>query len=528
MKNKKRWATLFSLCALTGCTVGPKYHAPVTQAPAGYKESPDNFKEAGAGPWTVAQPADAKLRGDWWTIFNDPELNTLEEQLNINNYNIKVYFEDLMQARALIHEARAQYFPTIGVAPDFSRQRSAGGFVATGTAGTVGTTTTTVAGGTTGSGSTTGTNTAAATSGRQVSIYSLPAEASWEPDLWGKVRNEVHEAEYAAQVSAADLQNERLTEQANLAAYFFEVHGQDALMQLYAATVEADQKALDLTKALYETGQDDYISVVEAQNTLQTAQASATNLGVLRAQYEHAIATLVGKPASSFSIPVRPISTAPPPIPIGLPSQLLQRRPDIAGAERVMAEANAEIGIATAAYYPNITLSGSFGTEASAIASLFDWSSRVWSVGTSISETVWEGGLRRATINQYIATYNADLASYRQTVLNAFQQVEDYLAAVRILSGQIEQQRQVVASAQQALNLEIGRYETGIDPYVDVVTLQTTVLTDQQLLLNLQIEQMTNAVELIAALGGGWDNSQMPTPAQLAARPTAADTKIQQ
>jgi len=495
-------------CVLTGCVVGPKYHAPAVQAPAAYKESPTQFKES--GPWTVAQPQDAKLRGDWWEIFNDPELNALEKQLNIDNQNIKQYFENFMEARALIRQARSQYFPTLGTTPAFSRQRSSANLGNSANAANAG-----------GSGVITN-------SGQQSTLYSLPLDVSWVPDLWGKVRNEVRASQYSAQVSAADLENERLTEQANLAQYFFEIRGQDALIQLYAGTIKADQNAFDRTRALYETGVDDKISMIEAQNTLESAQSAATNLGILRAQYEHAMAVLVGKAASDFSIPFRPITTAPPPIPIGMPSLLLERRPDVAAAERTMAAANAQIGIAYAAYYPTLTLSADGGIESSAFKRLFTWPSRFWSIGPSVSETIYDGGLRRATVNQYVATYNADLATYRQTVLTAFQQVEDTLAQVRLLSQQIEQQRRVVASAQVALNLELGRYQTGIDPYIDVVTLQTTLLADQQTLATLQVEQMTGAVELVEALGGGWDTSQLPTPAQVTQKPTKAETKIQQ
>ncbi|MGB6876651.1 MAG: efflux transporter outer membrane subunit [Candidatus Acidiferrales bacterium] len=498
-------AVLLLSCMLTGCTVGPKYHPPAVQAPTAYKESPTQFKDS--GPWTIAQPQDAKLRGDWWEIFNDPELNALEKQLNINNQNIKEYFENFMEARALIREARSQYFPTLGTTPAYTRQRSSANLTNSANSNGGGVTT---------------------NAGEQSTLYSLPFDVSWVPDLWGKVRNEVREAQYSAQVSAADLENERLTEQSSLAEYFFEIHGQDALIQLYATTVEADKKTLDLTKVLYETGVDDKISVVEAQNTLESAESAATNLGILRAQYEHAMAVLVGKAASEFTIPVRPITTAPPPIPIGMPSQLLERRPDVAAAERTMAAANAEIGIAYAAYYPTLTLSATGGTESSLAKRLLDWPSRFWSIGASVSETIYDGGLRRATVNQYIATYNADLASYRQTVLTAFQQVEDSLAEVRILSQQIEQQRRVVASAQTALHLELGRYQTGIDPYIDVVTLQTTLLADQQTLASLQVEQMTGAVELVEALGGGWNSSQLPTPSQMTKKPTQAETKIQQ
>ncbi|MGA8190813.1 MAG: efflux transporter outer membrane subunit, partial [Candidatus Sulfotelmatobacter sp.] len=357
---------------------------------------------------------------------------------------------------------------------------------------------------------------------------SLPLEASWEPDIWGKVRNTVRQAHYAAQVSAADLENERLTEQASLAEYFFEIRGQDELQKIYDDTVAADQKAYELTRTLYEAGIDDQVSVVEAETTLQSAQAGATNVGIARAQYEHAIAVLIDKAASDFSIPVKPMTVAPPPIPVGVPSELLERRPDVAAAERAMAEANAAIGIAYAAYFPNLTLSAEGGFESSSFSHWLSWPSRFWSVGASIPETIFDAGLRRATVQQYVATYNADLASYRQTVLAAFQQVEDSLAEVRILSKEIQQEQQAVNSAQTYLKLEQARYETGVDPYVDVLIAQTTVLADQQILNTLQVQQITSAVALVEALGGGWDRSQLPNTQQVTQKPTKSETTIEQ
>jgi NodT family efflux transporter outer membrane factor (OMF) lipoprotein len=497
--------SLILLTTLTGCVVGPKYHPPTPEAPAAdYKESPTQFKESEG--WTVAQPTDFKLRGKWWEIFNDAELNALEEQLDINNQNIKQSFENFMEARAIVREARSQYFPTLTTTPSFSRSRTSGNLsttpVITGGGGTA--------------------------PQLQSTVHSLPLDASWAPDLWGKVRNTVRQSQHAAQVSAADLENERLTEQASLAQFFFEIRGQDQLQKIFNETVEADQKALNLTRALYETGIDDQISVVEAETTLQSAQAGATNVGIARAQFEHAIAVLVGKTATNFSIPVKPMITAPPPIPVGVPSELLERRPDVAAAERTMAEANAAIGIAHAAYYPNLTLSADGGFESASFASWLSWPSRFWSVGASLSETIFDAGLRRATVQQFVATYNADLAGYRQTVLTAFQQVEDSLAEVRILSKEIQEQQQAVNSAQTFLKLEQARYETGIDPYVNVLTAQTTVLADQQTLNNLQAQRMTSAIALVQALGGGWDRSQLPSTQQVAQKPTKADTTLQQ
>lgn len=491
---------LASALLMAGCVVGPKYHAPTPPAPAAknYKESTANFHDAPG--WKVASPQEALLRGKWWEVFNDAELNALEEQVNVNNENIKEYFQNLMEARAVIREARAQYWPTVTTSPSWQRTKASGNLANTYN--------TAAPGSTTASGQ-------ATSSGQETTVWSFPVDVSWVPDLWGKIRNEVRQAQYAAQVSAADLENERLTEQASLAQYYFEIRGQDALQKILDETVDADQKALDVTKAAYDTGIGDYISVVEAQTTLESAQSQAINVKVARTQYEHAIAVLVGKVASDFSIPVRPELTSPPPIPVGMPSELLQRRPDVAAAERTLAEANATIGIGYGAFFPSVTLSATGGLESSSFTNWFSWPSRFWSIGPSISQTIFNGGLYRAELNQYTATYNADVATYRQTVLIAFQQVEDYLAAVRLYSQQVERQQAAVTHAQQFLDLEMERYKTGIDPYVDVMTAQTTLLTDQQTLATIQVEQMTSAVSLIEALGGGWNSSQLPTPSEL-------------
>ena len=516
-------AVLF--CTLTACTVGPRYQAPTAQAPPEYKEAtanvaqsapqnapapaPSNTKASdptlgGLGLWTVAKPQDATLRGKWWEIYNDPELNVLEEQLNINNQNIKQYFENFMAARAIVRQARSQYFPTVSFGPSLSRSRISSN------------TTAAAAGSSSGA------------SGGASTLIELPVDATWAPDIWGKVRNTVRQAQYSAQLSAADLENERLTEQASLATFFFELRGQDALQQILDNTVAADQKSLDLTRALVETGISDQIALIQAESTLEIAQSQATNLGVARAQYEHAIAVLIGKAASEFSIPVKPVLSTPPPIPVGLPSQLLERRPDIAASERTLAAANAQIGIAYAAFYPNLTLTATGGLDSSTWKHLFDWPSRFWSIGPSVSETIFDAGLRRATVTQYVAVYNADLAGYRQTVLTAFQQVEDALAALRILTTQIQQQRKAVESAALALKLEITRYETGIDPYIDVVTEQNTLLAAQQTLAQIEIQRANASVQLIEALGGGWDKSQLPTPQQITAKPAQAETTKQQ
>jgi NodT family efflux transporter outer membrane factor (OMF) lipoprotein len=491
-----------TMLLLTGCMVGPKYHAPspsvtATAPPAAYKESPTQFQDTDG--WKVAQPQDAMLHGKWWEIYNDPELNALEDKLNIDNQNIKQFFENFMTARTLIAEAHSQLLPTVGTVPSYQASQSSSNL----------------------------TNASSANIGRTSSIASLPFDVSWAPDIWGKVRNTIREQQYNAQLSEADLENERLTEQASLAAFFFEIRGQDALQQLLNETVENDKKALELTRAQYETGIGDRLSVVEAESTLQTVQSQAINLGVARAQFEHAIAVLVGANPSQFSIPVKPLLTNAPAIPVGMPSGLLERRPDVAAAERRMAAANAQIGIAYAAYYPTLSLSASYGYQSSNFSHFFNFPSKFWSVGPSMSETIYDGGLRRATVNQFITTYNADVATYRQTVLTAFQQVEDSLAAVRLLSQQILKQQQAVASSEEALKLEIARYETGVDPYLNVVTLQTTLLSNQETLANLHVLEMTSSVTLIEALGGGWDLSQLPTPAEVSKKLNKAETTIE-
>lgn len=487
------------LSAVTGCTVGPKYHAPAPPqiTASNYKESTVNFQDADG--WKVASPSDAMLRGNWWEVFHEPELNALEDQLNINNQNIKQYFQQYMEARALIAEARSQYWPTITAGPGWSRSKSSANLGASSTAN----------------------------QGKQSTIWDAPLDVSWEPDLWGKIRNEVRESEYASQVSAADLENEKLTEQASLAEYYFEIRGQDMLQQILNETVKADQKALAANQGAYEAGTGDQISVVEARATLQGAESAAINVGISRAQYEHAIAVLIGKVPTDFSIAVKPMVYTPPAIPTGVPSQLLERRPDVAAAERTLAEANATIGIGYGAFFPQVTISAGAGFEASTLKHLFDWASRTWSIGPSASQVIFDGGLYRAELHQYEATYNADLASYRQISLTAFQQVEDALAETRLYSQQILRQEEAVKSSQQYLEMETQRYNSGVDPYIDVVTAQTTVLNNQQTLNALQVEEMTSAVTLVQALGGGWDASQLPSPSQVGSKVANAGYAIQ-
>jgi NodT family efflux transporter outer membrane factor (OMF) lipoprotein len=497
-RNRTAWklvagCALMAAVVLSGCRVGPRYSAPAppTITAPNYKESTVNFKEAEG--WKVANPQDAMIRGNWWEVFNEPELNHLEEQLNVDNQNIKLSFDTFMAARAVIAEARSQYFPTITVGPSYNRSR---GSVNVGNSN----------------------NTNNTNSGKAANIWSFPIDASWTPDLWGKIRNEVRESQYTAQASAADLELEKLTEQAALAQYYFEIRGQDMLQQILNETVDADKKALDATQGSYDAGVGDYISVVEAKAVLQSAQSSAINVGLLRAQYEHAIGMLVGKIPTDFSIPVKPMVYAPPAIPTGLPSQLVERRPDVAAAERTLAAANATIGIGYGAFFPQITISASGGFDSSSLKHLFDWPSRFWSVGPSATQVVYDGGLYRAQLHQYEAIYNEDLATYRQSVLNAFQQVEDALAATRIYSQQILAQEEAVKASQTFLDLELERYKLGVDPYVTVVIAQTALLNDQEQLNTLHVQEMMSTVQLVQALGGGWDRSQLPTPQQAGAK----------
>ena len=493
-------AVALGIVLLSGCTVGPHYSKPATPAPPAFKESAPAAYSAGLpGSWQPANPQDATLKGKWWEMFNEPELNGLEEQLNVNNQNIAQSYQNFMAARAQVLEARAGYYPTVTAAPSFTRS----GTFARSTSSS--STTPAASTGTTSSATSTA-------SGSSNAFISLPFDVSWEPDLWGRVGSTVREFQYAAQVSAADLENERLSEQATLAVTYFELRGQDALQDLYNQTIEADQKALDLTKVLVETGIDSPESVAQADVTLQNAEAAGIGIATSRALYEHAIATLIGKAASEFSLPVKALATPVPAIPVGVPSELLQRRPDIAAAERTMAQANALIGVETAAFYPSLSLTGSGGLQGSTLAKLVSLPALFWSLGASASQTIFDAGLRRATVTQYTATYNADVAGYKQTVLTAFQQVEDYIATLRVVSAQIYRQQEAVKSAQTYLDIAMTRYQTGLDPYLNVITAQTTLLGDRQTLTALQVNEMTAAVQLIQALGGGWQNSQLPTP----------------
>jgi NodT family efflux transporter outer membrane factor (OMF) lipoprotein len=477
-------AGLLILAALlTACSIGPKYARPSAPVPPAYKEL---GAPSADGDWKAGQPRDDAARGKWWEKFNDRRLNELEEKLDISNQNIAAAAANVLAARAMIRQARAQYFPTVSGGLSITNSRLSTGF------------------------------------GKPLGItytnYSLPFDASWEPDLWGRIRATVRANSFAAQVTVADLENVRLSAQAELAADYYELRAQDALKQLFDAMVSSYRESLDLTRDLAQTGIGNDEAVAQAESQLKATEAQDTNLGVLRAQYEHAIAVLAGQPPSTLTVPVEVVRATPASIPIGVPSELLERRPDIAAAERAVAQANAQIGIARTAFFPAVTLSASVGLQSLSIAKWLEWPSRVWSVGPALAETIFDGGLRRAAVQQFQATYEQTVANYRQTVLAAFQDVEDNLAALRILATAIEQQDSAVESAARSLRIAEVRYKAGIDPYLNVLAAQTVLLADQQAAVTFRMQQMVASVQLIKALGGGWDVSQIPSPQELSRR----------
>jgi len=466
-----------------GCNFAPKYQKPSVETPDVFKETDPRIT------WRGAQPKDDARRGHWWEIFGDPPLNALEEQVSVSSQNVAAAFANFLAARAAVKEARAAYYPVVSTAPPATRSHESGTPPP-----------------------------ASSTTSYNWSLYSLPFDASWEPDLWGNIRNGVNASAFAAQAGAATLEGLLLSSQADVAADYYQLRAQDMLIQVFADTVAADQKSLDLLKVQNKFGIASDEDVSEEETVLETVQAQATGLGIARAQYEHAIALLVGKPASSFSIPVEPFKANPPAIPIGVPSQLLERRPDIAAAERAVAAANERIGIVKAAFFPTLTLAGSAGLESSdPIGNLVKKPVEVWSVGGRLAETLFDAGLRSAVVEQSRAAYDATVANYRQTVLTAFQEVEDSLSALRILSEQLGQQDAAVRSSERTLALATRRYELGLDSYLNVITAQITLLNNQRTAVGLRSQQMTSSVRLIVALGGGWNAAQLPTPAALVA-----------
>jgi NodT family efflux transporter outer membrane factor (OMF) lipoprotein len=474
---RQRYRVVFLLATgllpLGGCTVGPKYHVPTAPTPPAYKET---------GDWKAAEPSDEKMAGKWWEIFQDPQLNALEEQIDVSNQNLKVAFAQYQQSRAVLRYYRADYYPTVTATPSAARTRYSNNRPPHNST----------------------------FSGVTFSDFVLPLELTYEADVWGRVRQTVASYRAQAQASAADLAAVNLSMHANLAFDYFAARSLDAEEKLLQDTVVQYQNALDLNDALYQGGLASEVVVQEAKTQLETTRAQAIDVGVARAQFEHAVAVLMGKPPAEFTLPPLPLTAPPPRIPVGVPSELLERRPDIASAERKMASANAQIGVAKAAYYPLIGLTASGGLESGSLTSLFQGPSGWWSFGASALQTVFDAGRRRAASDEAIQGYDSAVGSYRQTVLTAFQQVEDNLAALRILEEEARVQGTAVQASQASLDLSVTRYKGGVTSYIEVTTAQSAALGNQVTAVNILGRRLANTVLLIQALGGGWDRSDLP------------------
>jgi NodT family efflux transporter outer membrane factor (OMF) lipoprotein len=474
--TRRLFLPLTSIIFCSACAVGPKYQKPVAPAAPAFKEM------AGSDEWKTATPSDGQLKGKWWEVFNDPQLNELEERVSTANFTVKQLEAQFRTSRALVLGARANYYPTIGAAPSIGVTGVGGnGSRISGTTGT----------------------------------FSIPFSATWVPDLWGRVRLAVQAANANAQVTAADLENTRLALQATLAVDYFNLIGIDMETALLQDTIKAYQTYLTLTQNRYAGGVAARSDVTLAQTQLFTTQANETDLLVSRNILEHAIAVITGRPPAELSIPTGRIAGPPPPIPTTLPSVLLERRPDIAAQERLIAAANANIGLAQTAYYPTLSISASASLANSSFANLFTWASRVWSVGPTLSQTLFDFGRRHASVLAAEANYDATVAAYRETVLSAFQQVEDNLSTLRVLAQESEQQAAAVEAAQTSLALETDRYKAGTDSYLNVILTQTITLNDQRAQVSVLQRRMIAAVDLIVALGGGWDASALPNPDQI-------------
>jgi NodT family efflux transporter outer membrane factor (OMF) lipoprotein len=476
--------------SLPGCMVGPDYHKPDAPPSAGFKEL--------AG-WQIAQPADAIDRGAWWSVYNDPVLDGLERQIDISNQTLKEAEAAYRTARAIVDEARANLFPTLGVTASATRSGSGG----SGSSGSFST------------GTATGTTVSGSSGGRTINNYSLEASASWDLDVWGRIRRLVESDVAAAQASAADVAAARLSAQGSLATYYFELRGEDSLQTLLNRTVGEYTRALRITQNQYGVGVAARADVVAAQAVLESTESQAIAVAEVRGQYEHAIAVLTGHAPSELSIAATALPKDVPVIPPGLPSALLQRRPDVAAAERTMQQENALIGVAVAAFYPDISLSALYGYSGNPIGSLISVANRVWSLGASATETLFEGGARTAAVAAARATYDQFVATYRQTVLTAFQQVEDQLVALRVLERQAVVQDRAVASIQRAVEIALNEYRAGTVAYTTVITEQEMQLTDEQTAVTILQSRLVASVGLIQALGGGWDTSALPDKASL-------------
>jgi len=467
-------AILLSVALNAGCSFAPRYAPPAVQTPAAFKElTPAQFSATDG--WKAAGAA-GLIRGQWWEIFREPELDTLENQVTVSNQTVAGALANFLAARAVVKQSRSQYYPTVTAAPSVtrSRQSSLPGQSKTSTTSTF-------------------------------TEYALPFDASWEPDFWGRIRNTVNANSLEAQATLDDLENVRLTVQAELAVDYFQLRDLDAQQLILGETVSADREVLKLSRVQQGAGLVSGLNIDQAESQLEITRAEATDLGIQRALLEHAMATLLGEPASGFFIAPQSSTVIPVSIPFGVPSQLLERRPDIAAAEHRVEEANAQIGVARAAYYPTVTLSGAAGYQNTSVQNLFSGPGLVWSVGGTLAQTLFDGGLRKAVSEQARAVYQGTVANYRETVLTAFQDVEDNLATLRILSQELRQQNAAVAAARGYLKLSDVRYQAGIEVFLDVITAQTALLSNEQTARALQMQQLTASVQLIKALGGGWD-----------------------
>ena len=473
-----------ALLLLSGCMVGPNYKTPsAIMAPSFKETTPASFAQNDG--WKPGEPSDTRLKGDWWTLFHDARLNELEAQVDTANQTLKSAEANFRAARAQIGYARSSEAPTIGVGPSISTVRDSANqpyFPST-----------------------------LANNGE--GNFSLPVDLNYEIDLWGRVRRGVTSAREQAQASDADLENARLSLHAELALDYFGLRAADAQEKLLDDTVKAYESAVQLTRDRYEGGAAPQSDLAQARTQLDQARVQRTDIEVQRTQYEHAIAVLTGKPPAELTLPAIPLDQASqvmPDIPGAMPAALLERRPDIAADERRMASANEQIGIAEAAFYPTLSLSAIAGFQGTSALNWFNWPSRFWAVGPGLSQTLFDAGRRRATKNITVANYDATVADYRQTVLTAFQQVEDNLAALRVLENEARQQREATASAEQSLDLFQTRYEGGVDTYLQVVTWQTAALNNQRNDLDILQRRLDASVLLVKALGGGWDTTQMP------------------
>jgi NodT family efflux transporter outer membrane factor (OMF) lipoprotein len=469
-----------TLLLFAACTPGPKYAKPTVATPPSYKELAPSVAGP-SGEWKPSQPQDQVLRGKWWEVFNDPQLNTLEERVDISNQNLKSAAAQFRQARDVIRINQSQLYPTVGAGPNMTAEQFSK-------------------------------NAPNPTSkaGQTLGDLVLPFDLSYEVDAWGRIRLNIVAAKAGAQASAADLETARLSIHAELAADYFALRGLDAQKQLLDSTVVAYQKALELTASRYQGGLAAKVEVEQAATQLQSTQAQDIDVGVQRAQFEHAIAVLSGQPASTFSLPASPLNEPPPRVPAGMPSDLLERRPDIAAAERRVAAANAEIGVAKTAYYPTLSISAVAGLEGSTFANWFAWPSHLFAVGPTLLETLYDAGRRHAYTDQAWAAYDENVAAYRQNVLDAFQEVEDNLAGLRILDAEAAKQSEAVQSAESSLGLSMNRYRGGLVTYLEVTTAQSAALSNERAAVDILTRRMDSTVLLIKALGGGWDASTLP------------------